>query len=95
VSGDYNIRLITRHYRKWHLKFLPFQQCQQKSNGLSSSVLTITDGRNRIGEDTFEAIERQKSWLHTGIIEFGAADELEPSMEESELRDGRLFRSDR
>ena len=52
----------------------------------SSSALTITNRRNRLGEDTIEAIECQKSCLHTGIIEFGAADEMERMLEQLEVQ---------
>ena len=43
----------------------------------SSASLTITDCRNRLGEEVIEAIECQKSWLQSGIIEFTGVDKME------------------
>lgn len=53
----------------------------------SSASLTITDRRNRLGEEVIEAIECQKSWLQSGIIEFTGADEMEGMLKQLEVEE--------
>lgn len=52
----------------------------------SSASLTITDRRNCLGEDTIEAIECQKSWLHSGIISFGGAEEMRKMLDQLQIQ---------
>jgi len=52
----------------------------------SSASLTVTDRRNRLGEDTIEAIECQKSWLHSGIISFSGADEMKKMLAQLQVQ---------
>ena len=53
----------------------------------SSASLTITDRRNHFGEEIFEAIECQKSWLQSGIIELPEADEMQCMLEQLEVHE--------
>ena len=48
----------------------------------SSASLTITDRRNRLGGEVVEAIECQKSWLQSGIIELTKAEEIQRMLEQ-------------
>ena len=50
----------------------------------SSASLTITDRRNRLGDKVVEAIECQKSWLQSGIIELSGAEEMQRMLEQLE-----------
>lgn len=51
----------------------------------SSASLNITNWRNRLGEEVVEAIECQKSWLQSGIIELSGAEEMQRMLEQLEV----------